>query len=225
MAEEKHPAAKAFDALSARSLAGKREYVRSLEDRPDDEKLSLLVECLCDESWYMRELGEEALERSGPNAVPALLNLLNQGLWFTRTSAARVLGRLGSRTAVPALLELARDENRTVAESGRSALIEVAHRGGSAALARALYAAPPEVRRQRLEEFAVRDKALGERLRRLLANEEIMQAPLDEPPADDSPLVRQNEEGFEWEVLTGPPPPIPREEKPRAGGGTGASGA
>jgi len=34
---------------------------------------------------------------------------------------------------------------------------------------------------------------------------------------DDSPAVRAAEEGVEWEVLTGPPPP--KEQSGEAGGG------
>jgi HEAT repeat protein len=225
MADEKHPAARAFDALSARSLAGKREYVRSLEERPDEEKLSLLVECLCDESWYMRELGEEAVERCGEKAVPALIGLLGQGLWYTRTSAARVLGRLGSLAAIQPLLALARDDNQTVADAARDALMAIARRGGSAALARAVYALAPERRRQHLSEFSASDRPVGERLAQLLRNEELMQAESDELLRDDHPLVRQSEEGVEWEVLTGPPPSRPAEESPGEAGGRPGPGA
>ena len=48
MADEKFSQTKPLDALNSRGLAGKREYVRGLEQRRDDEALSLLVECLCD---------------------------------------------------------------------------------------------------------------------------------------------------------------------------------
>jgi HEAT repeat protein len=225
MAEEKYPTSKTFDALSTRSLAGKREYVRGLEERPDEEKLSLLVECLCDESWFMRELSEEALQRCGEKAVPALVPLLAQGLWYTRSSAARVLGRLASRTPIPGMLAMAGDSNATVADAARTALVEIARGGGAAALARGLHRLPPEVRRARLAELVDRDRALGERLGRLLANEELMQAEFPEPPADDSPLVRQVEEGVEWEVLTGPPPPRPREDVRGDGDQRAGSGA
>ena len=47
--DEKPGTSRVSDAMSSRGLAGKRDYVRSLEQRRDDEALSLLVECLCDE--------------------------------------------------------------------------------------------------------------------------------------------------------------------------------
>ena len=89
MSEDNYGTGRTFDAMSARGLAGKRDYVRSLEQRRDEEALSLLVECLCDESWYLRELAENALLRLGMHAGEALLPLLEQGLWFSRVSAAR----------------------------------------------------------------------------------------------------------------------------------------
>ena len=225
MPDERYSSSKPFDSLSARSLAGKREYVRGLEERPQEEKLSLLVECLCDESWYMRELAEEAVLRCGETAVPALVPLLGQGLWYTRASAARVLGRLGSRTAIPDLLAMMGDANATVGEAACRSLVDVARSGGSAALARALYRLAPETRRARLAAFSACDRAAGERLTQLLGNAELMQLEVKEPPADDSPVVRQSEEGVEWEVLTGPPPARPPKGETGDGGAKPGTGA
>src|SRR5262249_50378959 len=117
MADAKFTQSKAVDAMNPRGLAAKREYVRGLERRRDPEAMSLLVECLCDESAYLRDLSEQVFMRMGDEAGPVLLPLLEQGLWFTRTSAAGILGRLGYRAAVPALLRLADDKNHTVAEA------------------------------------------------------------------------------------------------------------
>src|SRR5881397_1789409 len=130
---------KPFDALNSRGLAGKREYVRGLEQRRDEEALSLLVECLCDESWYLRDLAESSLLRSGAGATPVLLPLLEQGLWFTRASAARVLGQFGVREAVPGLMRLAEDANETVAHAALDALVRIGRGGGAMSLARSLH--------------------------------------------------------------------------------------
>jgi HEAT repeat protein len=124
--------ARSLDALNARGLADKREYVRGLERRRDEEALALLVECLCDESSYLRELAEDALMRIGAGATPVLLPLLDQGLWYTRSSAARVLGRLARRDAVPGLQRLAGDANASVREAAREALAMIARHGGAA---------------------------------------------------------------------------------------------
>ena len=196
--------AKPIDTLNARGLVGKREYVRGLEQRRDEEALSLLVECLCDESWYLRELAEDALMRIGDRASTVLLPLLEQGLWYTRSSAARVMGRFGRRDAVPGLLALAADGNASVGEAARDALILVGRHGGAVAIARALHRLPAAERRLRFEEIALRDRPLGERIERLAGRAELMALDPGEDLSDESPLVRTAVEGLEWEVLTGP---------------------
>ncbi len=203
MSDEKHASPKTFDALNLRNLAAKREYVRGLEQRRDPEAISLLVECLCDESWYLRGLAEQAFLGMGTERADVLLPLLEQGLWYTRASAAGVLGRLGYGPAVPGLLRLAEDPVRTVAEAAREALIAIGRSGGAARLAHVLHRLAPDLRRRRLEEIAARDAALVERVRRLMANEELMGTEDERLLSDDHPMVRASEDGYEWEVLTG----------------------
>ena len=209
MSEDKPPQARTYDALNTRNLAAKREYVRGLEQRRDPEAISLLVECLCDESWFLRQLAEQAFLRLGAEGAAVLLPLLEQGLWFTRSSAAGILGRLACPSAVPGLLRLAEDANRSVAESAREALLGIGRASGAVRIAHVLHRAPPDVRRRRLEEIAARDAALAERIERLMSNEEIMAVEDADQLTDDHPAVRASEDGFEWEVLTSPS--LPRE--------------
>jgi HEAT repeat protein len=197
---------KPFDALNSRGLIAKREYVEGLELRRDAEALSLLVECLCDESWYLRDLAGKAFMRLGDPGAAVLLPLLEQGLWFTRTSAADILGRMGYRPAVPGLLRLADDANRTVAEAARAALVAIGNRGGAASIAHALHRLPPDLRRRRLEEIVAGDRALASRVDEMTRDVDIMSAEDTAALADDSPIVRASEEGVEWEVLTSPSP-------------------
>jgi len=75
MSDDKYGQSRPLDVLNARGLTAKREYVRGLEQRRDPEAISLLVECLCDESWYLRELAESALLRLGERAGETLLPL------------------------------------------------------------------------------------------------------------------------------------------------------
>jgi len=198
-----------LDFLSARGLTAKREYVVGLEQRADAEALSLLVECLCDESWYLRDLAETAFLRMGERGAQVLLPMLEQGLWFTRTSTARVLGRLGYRPAVAPLMRLADDGNATVAAAARDALVAIGHQRGAVAIAHALHRLPPDVRRRRLDELAERDRALLERVDRMMRSDELM-AHDGASLSDDHALVKASEEGVEWELLTGPPPERPR---------------
>src|SRR5258705_424088 len=65
MGDDRFAPSQAFDATNPRGLTAKREYVRGLEQRRDPESLSLLVECLCDESWYLRDLAQQAFLRLG----------------------------------------------------------------------------------------------------------------------------------------------------------------
>jgi len=207
MSDDGFGSPKPFDALNARGLMAKREYVLGLEQRADSEALSLLIECLCDESWYLRELAEAAFMRLGTEHVGVLLPLLEEGLWYTRTSVARIVGRLGERRAVPALLRLCTDPNETVVEHAQAALVDIGRAQGAFRLAHALHGLPPDARRARLGELAKLDRALADRLQRMMDNDELMSAADPESLADDHPLVRASEEGVEWEVLTGPASP------------------
>ena len=219
MNDDRYGPTRPFDALNPRGLAGKREYVRGLEQRGDAQALALLVECLCDESWYLRDLAEAALLRLGERGAPVLLPLLEQGLWFSRTSAARVLGRTAYRPAVRSLLPLADDANATVAEAAREALVAIARTGGGVSVARGLALLPSEARQRRVEEIRLKDRHLMERIERLMAHDDLMTHE-DDSLTDDSPMVRAHEDGLEWEVLTGPAPltPVtsPGPEGPRA---------
>jgi HEAT repeat protein len=219
MTDDKYGQGKSFDALNSRGLATKREYVRELMIRRDPQSLLLLVECLCDESWFLRDLAEEAFLGLGESGAQVLLPLLEQGLWFTRTSAARVLGRLGYGPAVPVLFHLSEDGNDTVADAARDALVAIGTQRGAVRLAHALHRMPPDVRRRRMDEIAARDRVLNERIERMMRNEELMSADDVGILSDDSPAVRNSEEGVEWEVLTGPPP-----TKQRPGESSGGHG-
>lgn len=207
MSDDKYGAGRTIDAMNARGLAGKRDYVRSLEQRRDEEAMSLLVECLCDESWYLRDLAEHALLRLGERSGETLLPILEQGLWFSRSSAARVLGRLGYRPAAAGLLRLCADANATVVQSASAALVDLSHRGGSIRIAWELHRAEPERRRELLQRLGELDRPLLDRLERMLRNDELMTNDDPDDLRDDSALVRASEEGVEWEVLTGPPAP------------------
>jgi len=210
MSDDKYAQSKPIDALNSRGLTGKREYVRGLEQRADAEALSLLIECLCDESWYLRDQAEQALLRIGPDrAALVLLPMLEQGLWFTRTSAARVLGRFGHRPAVPGLLRLAEDANETVANAARDAMVMIGRSGGAIRLAQALHGLPPDSRKRRYDDIAAADRHLGERLMRMMQNEELMAAEGGDALSDESDMVKASEEGLQWEVLTSPPAPNP----------------
>ena len=200
----------ASDVLNARGLAGKRDYVRSLESRRDEEALTLLVGCLSEESGYLRELAEAALEKLGERSGPALLPLLDHGLWFSRVSAARVLGRTGYAEAAGPLVRLARDRVETVAREAYHALAGLAEGGATVRVAWELHRLPPEQRPGWLSRLHALDRTFAERLERLLRAGSIMA--LADPAAlrDDAPAVRAAlEETGPWDVPAGQAPARP----------------
>jgi len=186
--------------LSSRGLAGKRDYVRSLEQRRDEQALTLLVECLSDESGYLRELAEAALAKTGerggqPAAAGALLlPLLRGGLWYARASAARALGGMAYAPAASALLELSEDRVDSVAREAAAALARIGANGGAARIAWELHRAPPERRGAWCDRLRGRDGALADRVQRLLAAERLMAHPDPDGLRDDASLVRAWEE-------------------------------
>src|SRR5262249_29748171 len=153
----KYGPGKTVDVLNLRAMNAKRQYVRDLAHRGDAEALSLLVECMCDESWFLRDLAESVFPELGATGARAILPLMDGGLWFSRVSAARVLGRMGYHPAVPALLKLAADTNQTVAEAAREALIAIGRQRGGVRIAYAVFRLPPDARRTRLNEIQLRD--------------------------------------------------------------------
>lgn len=198
------------DVLNVRALAAKREYVRGLEQRRDAEALSLLVEALCDESWYLRDLAGQAFRRIGPAAAPALLPLLDQGLWYTRTCAAAILGEMGFREAIPGLLRLTAEGNRTVMETACDALAAIAHAGGLARIGWELNRLEPEPRRACVEAIVARDRGLQPRLEAVMRDPELMRI---EDPArlpDEAPLARARAAGLPRETSNRSAPPATR---------------
>ncbi len=203
MSEEKHATARVLDALQMKGFDGKRDYVASLEARADEQAVSLLVECLCDESSFLRDLAEKALVRMGAEHARPLRPLLTQGLWYTRASVARVLGAVGAREALPELVALLADPNRAIAEAAGDAIVQIAKSGSLVSVARAVHGASETVRRVLLRRAETISPGLGPQLERLLADRELM-------AADEGEVLRQDaaaaeaQDNVEWEVLASP---------------------
>ena len=203
MADDSFVPLRSFDAFSPRGLAGKREYVLDLEQRGDAESRALLVACLADESGYLRDLAEAALVRLGTEPAP-VLPLLASGLWYTKVSAARTLGRLGARAAAPALATLLDDPNESVRRAGAEALGGLARGEGALAVARALHRRRDPDQPRTLHDIAAADRALVARLEGLLKDRDAMEASDDELLSQDAEVVRASADGVEWGLLTGP---------------------
>ena len=204
MADDSFAPLRSFDAFSPRGLAGKREYVQGLEARADREAVALLVECLSDESGYLRDLAEAALVRLGAKADP-VLPMLSSGLWYTRVSAARTLGRLGARRGDRAAARPARaTANQSVRRAGAEALHAIAQGDGALFVARMLYRRPEAERARLVREIAAGVREVEARLADLLRRDDAMLAEEDELLSHDAEVVRASGDGVAWEVLTGP---------------------
>ena len=199
MTDETYSTLRPFDALSPRGLAGKREYVLELEKKGDDGALRLLVECLADESGYLRDLAAAALVRLRAPAAP-ILPLLASGLWYTRTSAVRALGRLGAAEAAAPLATLLNDANHGVRHDAIEALAAIARSGKELHVARALFARPDGERAWALHDLRLKDHSVASRIDSLFRDRDLMSAPDDE--LLESP-ARVGEDGVAWDLLTG----------------------
>ena len=200
MADEPYSSLRPSDALSPRGLAGKREYVQDLEKRADEGAVRLLVECLADESGYLRDLSAAALVRLKASAA-GILPLLSSGLWYTRTIAVKTLGRLGASEAARPLATLLSDQNHGVRLDVIEALVAIARGGHEVHVARALWSRPDAERAWAVRDLRVRDVHVATRMEELFRDKELMSAEEHEllkPPKD-----RPGEDGLAWDLLTG----------------------
>jgi len=203
VSEEKHATLRVLDALQMKGFDGKREYVASLEARGDEQAVSLLVECLCDESTFLRELAERALTRMGSEHAGPLRPLLTQGLWYTRASVARVLGGVGAKEALPDLVTLLTDANGAIADAAADAIVRIAESGSLVSVARALHHAPERLQRRLTRQADTATAGLGAQIERLLADRELMAADEEELLREDAKAL-SGQDNVEWEVLTTP---------------------
>ena len=202
MADELYSTLRPFDALSPRGLAGKREYVLDLERKGDSGAVLLLVECLADESGYLRDLAAAALVRLGAPIAP-ILPLLSSGLWYTRSSAVRTLGRLGAREAAVPLANLLSDANHAVRLDAIEAMAAIARGGSDVHVARALFARSDAERAWAVRDMRARDTEIANRLDALFRDRDLMSAAEHELLASARPRTRTGDDGVAWDLLTG----------------------
>lgn len=100
LAEETRARGEAARAAAEKAEAEKKEA----ETREDEERIARLVEGLASEDAETRREAAVLLEGEGKKAVPALAGALFHGSAFAREAAARLLGTLGAREAVRAMI-------------------------------------------------------------------------------------------------------------------------
>jgi HEAT repeat protein len=156
--EEELDGARILEQLRLKNLSGKRNLIEDLKKRKSQRSVSLLVEMLQDESWYLREQAVKALCEAGAEAKEPLLKLLEEGLWYTRAAAAKVLGKIGGRDATEKLIDCLIDSNMTVQGAAATALVDIARGASVAELAAALGPRSPDVRQRAVSCIALLDK-------------------------------------------------------------------
>ena len=146
------------------NLEAKKRRVAELRTSLDPAAASALVELLRDDSWFVRDLASLAVVERGRVLAGAVLDVMTNGLWYSRASAALVLGQIGAIDAAAAVAALLRDGNRTVREAGYDALILLASGGGERAVALGVRALDTGLRAQFLDEARMRHPAIASRI-------------------------------------------------------------
>lgn len=119
----------AADALDQGSGEERRQILAALEEIGGKRAATLLCEALFEVSDAERAAVEESLTRMGRSAVAALCRLLSENGSDEDGDAVRVLGRIGSPAAAPALARAACDWRPAVRRAGCEALIGLLERG------------------------------------------------------------------------------------------------
>jgi HEAT repeat protein len=96
--------------LMVKALADPDQSVRwcaglALRRRPSMVAAQALVSMLADKDALTRRLAGDALVAIGAQAVPYLLDAMQQGEHHTRLEAVRALAKIGDQRAIPALFE------------------------------------------------------------------------------------------------------------------------
>lgn len=123
--EEELDDARILDRLRLKSLDEKKNLIEDLKKRKGQRSISLLVEILQEESWFLREQAVRALAEAGSEASGPVQKLLKDGLWYSRAAAAKALGKMGDPGAVDLLIDCLTDSNKTVQGAAASALVEI----------------------------------------------------------------------------------------------------
>ncbi len=151
-----------------------RVYIDRMRGRPSGEAIPKLIELMQDESWYLRERAGDALASFGEEAAPAVEELLRGGLWYTRAAALRVLGQIAAPRSLCLLVDRVTNPNRTIAEYAARALIGYCRRDRALAVAKVLHGRGATFRSEFLARLLRIDPGSEARLRRLIESSALM---------------------------------------------------
>jgi HEAT repeat protein len=104
-----------IQALKDEALAVRQCAALGLSRQPDERAVQALIEAMASDDALLARLAANALEAIGAAAVPALLDVLENGVQPVRLEAARTLAMIGDTRAIPALFN-ALDEDSALME-------------------------------------------------------------------------------------------------------------
>jgi HEAT repeat protein len=94
-----------IQALADENLSVQQCAALSLSKRPDPRAVPALVEAMASKDALLARLAANALACTGAEAVPALLDVLENGSQPMRLEAARALASIGDQRSIPALFK------------------------------------------------------------------------------------------------------------------------
>jgi len=213
MTDEPAQPGRMLDLIRSKSFEGRKQLVDELRREPTPRSTAMLIEMLNDESWSLRELAVNALAATPEKlAGPPLMDVVENGLWYSRAAAARALGRLGYLEALPRLLALLDETNRTIADEAVRALLDMAQKGRAVAVARGIVSRGRDADAA-LDLLERLDPDSGRKIRILVAREEVSspvkewlrgENPDPEVLAREQLRVTDDEMDVTWERISGP---------------------
>jgi HEAT repeat protein len=107
------------------TLGSGRQRASSEKGEAAASKIEGLIDLIGNEQFSIRTAAVKKLSEQGERAVPALLEALRDGLWYTRECAAQALGDIGSAGAIEPLIESLKDSNIGVRWAAARALCQL----------------------------------------------------------------------------------------------------
>lgn len=120
-----HQLTEAVELLKSRDAKKRMTAVDMAAELNTAGSVALLIKAIQDQSWSLREYAIKKTALAGHLAVQPLIRLLRDGVWYTRAAAAQALGLIGDVRALPSLVFLSQDTNRSVMESASKAFLTI----------------------------------------------------------------------------------------------------
>lgn len=84
--------------------------------------INLLLTCLNDTSWHLRNKAAILLGRIGEKVYDRVIDVLEKGVWYAKAGAALALGEMKKLDAIRYLVKYMEDKNETVKKSVEDAI-------------------------------------------------------------------------------------------------------